>query len=366
MSRLPGLDLLRAFAIVWVMLFHAIGAGLGSPWEPLSATGWMGVDLFFVLSGYLIGWQVLAPLSRGQPLRWGEFYLRRALRVLPAFLAVLALYLAWPGFREQPGLAPAWQFLSFSMNLLVDYQHDRAFSHAWSLCVEEHFYLLFPALAWALARRPAAWKVVALAVALVAGGVALRALVWHQALPGGAVAWVERIYYPTWMRLDGLLFGVLLAALRAWRPCAWAAIDRHAGWLALAGAATVGLAIWLAQERLSLRASVLGFPVLSLGMALLVAAAASPRWSGRLRVPGAGWLAAASFSLYLVHKPMFGLAERAWGEAVEPGTWPAFFVYAGAALAGGAVLHYAVERPGLRLRDRLLRRPAPAVAAQPA
>ena len=55
MSRLPGLDLLRAIAIVWVMFFHAAGQGLGSPWMPMSQFGWMGVDLFFALSGYLIG-----------------------------------------------------------------------------------------------------------------------------------------------------------------------------------------------------------------------------------------------------------------------------------------------------------------------
>ncbi|MDE2315343.1 MAG: acyltransferase, partial [Xanthomonadaceae bacterium] len=77
MQRLPGLDLLRAIAILWVMLFHSwmIG-GIGGPLQPIADYGWMGVDLFFVLSGYLIGQQVLAPLSRGEPLRFGAFYLR--------------------------------------------------------------------------------------------------------------------------------------------------------------------------------------------------------------------------------------------------------------------------------------------------
>ncbi|MGH8079510.1 MAG: acyltransferase family protein [Lysobacter sp.] len=367
MSRLPGLDLLRAIAIVWVMFFHAAMAGLGSPWMPMSQFGWMGVDLFFALSGYLIGWQVLRPLSQGRRLSFGDFYLRRGLRVLPAFWAVLALYLWWPEFRERPGLQPAWQFLSFSLNLLIDYEHNKAFSHAWSLCVEEHFYLLFPLLALALTRKPALWKTALVVAVLVGGGMALRAWVWQLSADDGSNAWVERVYYPTWMRLDGLLFGVVLAAIRAYRPLWWEAMMRRSGIVALLGVLVVAAAIAVSQQRLGLQASVFGFPLLSLGLALLVAAGASEqRWTGRLRVPGAGWLAAASFSLYLSHKALFGLVERAYGESLQANGWLAFAAYAGAALLGGALLHYAIERPFLRLRDRFARRSDPGAAAAPA
>ena len=73
-------------AIVWVMLFHSfVVGGLGPDWAWLSRYGWMGVDLFFVLSGFLIGSQVLVPLARGQRLDFKDFYLRRAFRILPAF-----------------------------------------------------------------------------------------------------------------------------------------------------------------------------------------------------------------------------------------------------------------------------------------
>ncbi|QWP77875.1 acyltransferase [Lysobacter sp. K5869] len=366
MSRLPGLDLLRAIAIVWVMFFHAQGAGLGSPWSPMSQFGWMGVDLFFALSGYLIGWQLLRPLSQGRLPDFKDFYLRRALRVLPAFWAVLALYLLWPAFRERPGLEQGWQFFTFTLNLLIDYEHNKAFSHAWSLCVEEHFYLLFPLLAIALTRRPALWKGAGATLALVLAGIALRAWVWND-LDDNANHWVERIYYPTWMRLDGLLFGVALAALRAYRPRGWDAMMRRSGWLALAGVAVLALAIFLSQQRLGFVASVFGFPVVSLAMALLVAAGASEqRWTGHLRVPGAAWLAAASFSLYLIHKGAFALMAGAYGEVLETRPLLAFFAYAGAALAGGAALHYLIERPFLRWRERLIRRRAQAPAASEA
>lgn len=79
MSRLPGLDLLRAIAVVWVMLFHSfLVGGLGPDWAEVQRYGWMGVDIFFVLSGFLIGRQVLEPLAHGEPLRFADFYARAA------------------------------------------------------------------------------------------------------------------------------------------------------------------------------------------------------------------------------------------------------------------------------------------------
>lgn len=351
MQRRPGLDLLRAIAIVWVMLFHSwmIG-GLGMPlFQPVADYGWMGVDLFFVLSGYLIGQQLLAPLSRGEPLRFGAFYLRRAFRILPAFFAVLAVYVLFPARREAPGLQPAWQFLTFTLNLLIDYRHNQAFSHAWSLCVEEHFYLLFPLLAWWLARRSSRALTIGAVALVVLAGLGLRA---YAVLHGKD--WLESIYYPTWTRLDGLLAGVLLATIQAYRPEWWAAAQRRANTLAVAGVLVVGASVWLFCDKVAFAASVFGFPLLALGLALLVAAAAGTTgWLGYWRVPGAGWIAGISYSLYLSHK----LAMHAVHEALR--RWPAmygpaaFVAYALAILATGALLHYAVERPFLRLRTRL-------------
>ncbi|MEE7567306.1 acyltransferase, partial [Xanthomonas sp. Kuri4-3] len=129
------------------MLFHTYLIGdLAPGWTWLSRYGWMGVDLFFVLSGFLIGTQVLAPLARGERLRFGDFYLRRALRILPAFWVMLALYLWWPAIREVPRMEPCWKFVFFLFNVTADYRNP-AFSQIWSLCVEEHFYLVFPLLA---------------------------------------------------------------------------------------------------------------------------------------------------------------------------------------------------------------------------
>ena len=351
-----GLDLLRSIAILWVMLFHSfLVGGLGAGFEWLQRFGWAGVDIFFVLSGFLIGSQLLRRLRRGEPLSLRDFYWRRAWRILPAFAVVLAAYLAFPVLREAPGLAPWWQFASFTLNLLIDYGHNPAFSHAWSLCVEEHFYLLFPLLAWWATRKPSATRFVGLCAALLLLGIALRTGVW---LHGDATRpprnwFIEDIYYPTWMRLDGLLMGVMLAALNVYRPALWARLQARSTWLLIGGLAAAGLALWLFRDRTGLLANALGWPLLSFGFGLLVLAATDPRgWLGRRAVPGAGWIAAASYSLYLSHKLVMH-AVHEWLASALPLQGPALFaVYAAAIALVGAALHHAVERPGLRLRDR--------------
>lgn len=356
MHRLPGLDLLRAIAIVWVMLFHSyIVGGLGPDFAWLSRYGWAGVDIFFVLSGFLIGSQVLRPLQRGERLSFRGFYARRAWRILPAFAVVLALYVLFPVLREVPGLQPWWQFATFTLNLLIDYTHNQAFSHAWSLCVEEHFYLVFPLLAWWLTRWPSRWKCLGVCAGVVVLGIVLRSAVWlHDAAIDPPRNWfIEDIYYPTWMRLDGLLAGVLLAALRIFRPQAWTRWQARSNAVLLGGLAMSCLAFWLFRERTGLLANALGWPLLSFGFGLLVFAGAD-RHSliGRWRVPGAGWLAAVSYSLYLSHKIAFHLVQVTFGAALQGQRSLAFATYALAVLLLGAALHYLVERPFLRLRER--------------
>lgn len=358
-DRLPGLDLLRCIAIIWVMLFHSfLVGGLGPEWSWLSSTGWMGVDLFFVLSGFLIGTQVLAPLSRGEKLSYSDFYLRRAFRILPAYWAVLLLYCAWPAFRESPGMEPPWKFLTFIMNVSIDYNNHMAFSHAWSLCIEEHFYWLFPLLAAVLLRRPAVWKFGALCAVVVLGGIVLRALLWTHAADTAAANpnrnwFVEDIYYPTWNRLDGLLCGVALAVWKTMRPETWATARRHSNLLLLAGVAALALALLLFQRRTGFIANTVGWPVLSLAFGLLVfAAAGRDSLIGRWQVPVMGWIAAISYSLYLVHKGTYHLVKQYWGAELAGRGFLALLVYGGVAIMAGAALHYVIERPFLRLRRR--------------
>ncbi|HEY2568267.1 MAG TPA: acyltransferase, partial [Candidatus Udaeobacter sp.] len=110
-ERQPGLDLLRALAIIVVVIYHAALFGFELPGR-IDRFGWIGVDLFFGLSGYLIGGQLLASLARGNKINLGRFFARRVLRIMPAYFVVLAVYFLLPSWREYPEMAqPLWKFL---------------------------------------------------------------------------------------------------------------------------------------------------------------------------------------------------------------------------------------------------------------
>jgi peptidoglycan/LPS O-acetylase OafA/YrhL len=364
MTRLPGLDTLRAAAIAWVILFHSyLIGGLGEGYGMFQWSGWMGVDLFFVLSGYLIGTQVFKALQRTGTVDFPSFYKRRFIRILPAFFVVLALYELWPAWPETNGMQPLWQFLTFTFNLQYDNGENYAFSHVWSLCVEEHFYLVFPFLAFALTRKPAAWKFAAVAAVVVLGGMVLRAWLWaHFVGPadssvGGpaddrGTRYLRYLYYPTWARLDGLVAGVALAACGVYRPRWFAWVHARVNLLLALGVVLLAASIVVFDNaRADFWPCVVGYPLVALTMMAFVAAGSGDTWFARLKIPGAGWLAATSYSLYLSHKGVFMLVQAALGSHLAGEPLLRFAIYVVATLAGGAVLHYAVERPCLRWRD---------------
>ena len=168
-ERQPGLDLLRALAIIVVVVYHAALFGFKLPGR-VDRFGWIGVDLFFVLSGYLIGGQLLAPLARDQRIKLGRFFTRRALRIMPAYFVVLAIYFLLPAWREYPEMSqPLWKFLLSVQNIAL--HGGTAFSHAWSLAVEDQFYLALPFLLLFLYRRPRAAIIVPCLI--VVGGIRL-------------------------------------------------------------------------------------------------------------------------------------------------------------------------------------------------
>ncbi len=165
--RAMGPDVFRALAILLVMLWHLPRPATLESLVGLKQYAWAGVDIFFVLSGYLIGRQLLEPLAQGRPISLSNFYLKRALRILPAFLVVLSLYVFLPALREAPEMKPAWRFLTFTMNFGLDYRVTGAFTQAWSLCVEEHFYLLLPVLVLLLSRlRRRGWALLVIGTVL--------------------------------------------------------------------------------------------------------------------------------------------------------------------------------------------------------
>jgi peptidoglycan/LPS O-acetylase OafA/YrhL len=361
--RLPGLDLIRAFAITWVMIYHGSLFGLTSQSHWYVRFGWMGVDLFFVLSGFLIAGQLLRPWARGDAPSYSRFYARRLFRTLPAYLVVVAVYFMVPGLRDRPEIPPLWQFLTFSQNLLV-VMPPKAFSHVWSLCVEEQFYLVFPAIVTLVALRPRPAYVIGGLAAVLVFGMALRGYFWlHDvaAKPFDIAAaphsgpYMRLVYYPTVTRLDGLLMGIAAAALRTFRPAAWARVTARPNLLLAVGLAGIVASTFFFQEQIArFWPAVLGYPLLSASIALVVMAGSESRsLIGRYPIPGAGAMAAGAYSLYLSHKMVFHLVQLVVPRLPAMAQGVAFGIALIGALFVGAALYWLVERPFLKLRDRV-------------
>jgi peptidoglycan/LPS O-acetylase OafA/YrhL len=351
--RRPGLDLLRALAIVLVLVYHAGIFGFLLPFE-VQRFGWVGVDLFFVLSGYLIGGQLLKTAAGGKEFSITRFYQRRALRILPAYLVVLFVYYFLPAtLRDYEQMPPLWKFLTFTQNLGL--RGGTAFSHAWSLCIEFQFYLLLPLLVIGLSRRAQRGWLFVLPVALLVWSVFIRGLAawWISAHYGESFGrWQQYVYYPTYARLDGLTIGVTLAAVEIFQPRWWDCLLRHAIWLWLPALAGLVLALLWAEEGLTVLSSALGFSLVAAASGIFLICALSPRLPfARAAVPGSAFLASIAYSLYLTHKiPIHWVKEFASARSLSP--LLGYVLAMVLAVLAGIILFLVVERPFLRLRER--------------
>jgi peptidoglycan/LPS O-acetylase OafA/YrhL len=233
-----------------------------------------------------------------------------------------------------------------------------AFSHAWSLAVEDQFYLALPFLLLFLYRRPHAAVVVPCLI--VIGGIALRALLAAQnpSIDGGVSfrgfqAW---IYYPTWTRLDPLVFGVVLAAIEKFRPNWWQRLINCAPWLWLPALGLIVYALYLGETKdLTVSACVWQFPLIAVGMAALLVCAVSPRLPlYRVAIPGAAFIASIAYSAYLIQKLVInGVEQFCTNHNIDPTSAAALLGVELCVYAAATLLFLSVERPFLQLRGRL-------------
>lgn len=324
--------------------------------EPWWLPGQLGVELFFVLSGFLIGGILATEAERGD-LDVRQFWMRRWLRTLPNYYLFLVLNLVIE--RVATGTWPsAWSYAIFAQNLA--WPCPPFYPESWSLAVEEIFYLVAPLLiVLAQGRR---WvRPVPMIVAGILVFTAIRIGYVLHANP----AWDEGVRKVTFVRLDAIAYGVLaIIAVRALKPSL-----RAASWLAALGLLGSAVAVWicLAWPRdTSFFARTLLFNLVPLSFAAFLPLAAQWKRSGlpRFAELSITKLALWSYALYVSHLGLLRLLLEVFGwkgaTPRECAAQVAAFVVL--AIVVAALVHRFHERPWLALRDRIAPKTAPAVA----
>ncbi len=341
-----GFDAVRAAAIGCVLICHfgtflCLVLQINTPLI-VALSGYFGVELFFVLSGYLIGSILIEIRAAGGGLRAGILFLaRRWLRTLPAYYAVLCVLAAFGTVA-----LTRWQlfdYMTLTQNFAWPMQAPGFFPVSWSLTIEEWFYILFGFVLIVMARQGRVFALAWIGLFLVVP------VVLRCAAPAAA-DWDDAIRKVTATRLDAILYGGLAILLVRQRlpPAA------RRAW-GLGGAAVIALLslYWIDDigtwtiARPPLRAFVFNITGLSF-------AAMFPWFEAmaRLARPAEiliGWASQRSYSLYLVHLPiltlLFQLGNRPYGLRVAG--WVATIV---ATLLATEILHRCVERPFIRMR----------------
>ena len=292
-KHIPQLDVLRGVAVLNVMLYHIVDIVPRLHLKPIFGLGYAGVDLFFVLSGFLITGILVG--SKQSEKYFTNFYARRALRIWPLYYLLLlitfvVLPMVHPALKTSIfGQCHPWQaFPLFLQNLTLNRQAFDTLRVTWSLAIEEQFYLVWPVIVWLAPRRML--KPLALSALLLS-----MALRWSVLI--GLIAPLN-IYMNTLTRLDGLSLGAFLAL---WIPEADSRIVR------LTGAVVVGLTLpamivlgWIQPGHWAF------FSVVAACFAGMLCVAINVDWlakMGFLKYTGK-----ISYALYLVHVPVFSLA----------------------------------------------------------
>ena len=363
-NRLYGLDHLRALAIILVFFFHYYIVSSGQPeWLPeVASFGWTGVDLFFVLSRFLISTQLFSQIKQGLLISFKTFFIKRFFRIVPAFITTVGIYFCFPYFREKEALPPLWKFLTFTQNLSLNLQDYGTFSHCWSLCVEEHFYLFLPIILIILQTSKLISKSYWLLIALFLLGFAIRIYSFnHLYLPkiqeeNGWIYWYKFIYYPTYNRLDGLLVGVSIAGIYKFSPNLWNKLSQYGNQFIFLSLCILTISYFLCEDQQTFHSSIFGFPLIAIGFGFMVLGAISPtsflcKWKSKTTT----FVATLSFATYLTHKGIIHTTNKLL-ENVNIDSNIIMIICILTCIFGAYLLHVIIEKPFMNLRNKIIER----------
>jgi peptidoglycan/LPS O-acetylase OafA/YrhL len=386
-GAVPAATGLRALSMMWVVLHHVqqglrpLGGTLPGAMflaHPALAFGWagnLGIELFFVLSGYLIGGLLMRERETSGSISLGSFYLRRALRILPAYVLAMALNLALPGTDNKES---AWANLLFINNFIPFPKQFMA--HCWSLAIEEQFFAVVPLSMLLLYRARPARRTLLLAVTVVLAGVIAVAIVWGMRLevslrfPNIGEFWryMDAFYTKPYARFGSLALGILVAKVEQDGHLR-AVIERRKHATALLAVLAVAAMLYVmfvfpdarspsGDRRLlgSVQLALDGY-VFAAAAAYLLLVSRTEHWLGRALNTALGArvlhpLAQLSYAIYLFHPILLAPLSRWLGfDLSHP--WQSYLLQVAGAfvvsIAAGAVVFLLVELPIMRLRPRL-------------
>jgi peptidoglycan/LPS O-acetylase OafA/YrhL len=375
-KRIFVLDLLRGVAILLVIFSHGMCDPQYAGWlRPVAnffyGFGWSGVDLFFVLSGFLIGGLLFSELKKSGEIKLSRFYIRRGFKIWPSyylFMGILvALYCAGGAF---PLLGWHRIFLNifFLQNFSTDWDIQQA-DHTWSLCVEEHFYLMLPALLVFLSRKRWMNHIPKVIVGIFVFCLVNRCVQATYGIDASHQLDLKAMksFRNTFDFIDGLMFGVFLAYLRYFRDDVWTRLGQHNTKLWL-----VGIALLMPSALLNFRSGVpqllfqcaigLGMMFVGYGCLLCALLTLNREWQERLSknwfLKLIAWIGFYSYATYLWHL-LFLPTFRAslFAKAGSPLMWLWYqLLYCALAVVMGFLASTAVEQPFLRLREVVTRK----------
>jgi peptidoglycan/LPS O-acetylase OafA/YrhL len=364
--RIVQLDILRGVAILVVLMHHSpLAFDAAGVLRPIALKlvwfGWSGVDLFFVLSGFLIGGLLFEEIQRTGTVKVRRFLLRRGFKIWPSYFCLLAASAAMYAYAAHSPRETFWAYFPNMVHLQNYLGMPDGAGHTWSLAVEEHFYVVLPLVLLLLAKTRWGLKprwFTGLAVGFLLSVLTVRAVSTHQ---GGL--WFPQLGQ-THLRLDALLCGVLLAFIRQRNGALFARVGRHSIPLLLLAAVFMMPAWYEGRNQYSLKTIGLTMTYLSYACLLVAFVNADPKGSmlGKvLASPPArmlAWIGTLSYGMYLWHFQI-GNVVTSHVLAFVPLSQGARYwvigtiIHVSSAILLGLLSTILIERPMLALREKI-------------